>query len=432
VARIANNVIRNVGGASGVAGIAAQQNNGGYITIENNTLDKVDPGPSSHQIQVNMENVIVRGNRITRPGATNVHNSVFLYGNVKNCVIESNSSDSATASFARISADNSGFNSLSAKNNICTGTVFDGIIFATSQAQSISNIDISGNRFSGVNSSAASDKRAIRLDAGSNSYLVSVSSLACRNNDVGYSGATQYPIGLSNFQPGSIAGADIRLNNWGSPTIPTGTRSCDSNTPVSLLVDDSNVFNGVEIQSFSAYNTYTDVSNYERGTARWLSNEFSVGTEKAGSGASRAIAFEIGGTKTWTIDANGHLQPYTDAGWDLGTSTRRVKQFKQIGIHCNAATIVSTPTTGQTVTVASSTSCQICEPAGSLAALTVQFPVQQADGHELEIVFTQAITSLTLTPNSGQTIVGGITSTSGYIGTKWRFVSSSLKWYRIQ
>lgn len=93
--------------------------------------------------------------------------------------------------------------------------------------------------------------------------------------------------------------------------------------------------------------------------------------------------------------------------------------------------VVSAPTTGQAVTIAQATGCEIVQPAGPLAALTVNFPVPSGDGHTFELTITQSITALTLVPSSGVTIVGGLTSVNTYSATKWRYVASTTTWYLV-
>jgi hypothetical protein len=89
------------------------------------------------------------------------------------------------------------------------------------------------------------------------------------------------------------------------------------------------------------------------------------------------------------------------------------------------------PTTGTTVTVAPSTNSQLINPAGALAALSVQFPVPLGDGHPFELAISQAITTLSLLPNSGATIIGGLTTTSSYTTMKFRYNAANTLWYRV-
>jgi hypothetical protein len=54
--------------------------------------------------------------------------------------------------------------------------------------------------------------------------------------------------------------------------------------------------NGTNAQTFRVYNTFTDASNYERGKIEWASNVLRIGTENAGTGTARNLAFQVGGT----------------------------------------------------------------------------------------------------------------------------------------
>jgi hypothetical protein len=49
--------------------------------------------------------------------------------------------------------------------------------------------------------------------------------------------------------------------------------------------------NGTNAQTFRAYNTFTDASNYERGVFDWTtqSNSLTIGTQQAGSGIARSL-----------------------------------------------------------------------------------------------------------------------------------------------
>jgi hypothetical protein len=100
-------------------------------------------------------------------------------------------------------------------------------------------------------------------------------------------------------------------------------------------------------------------------------------------------------------------------------------------VEMNSGTVVSVPTTGTTVTVAPSTNSQLINPAGALAALSVQFPVPLGDGHPFELAISQAITTLSLLPNSGATIIGGLTTTSSYTTMKFRYNAANTLWYRV-
>jgi hypothetical protein len=58
--------------------------------------------------------------------------------------------------------------------------------------------------------------------------------------------------------------------------------------------------NGVTSQAFRLYNTFTDSSNYERLSLRWVGNVGIVSTENAGTGSSRVL--RIGNTSIMDFD----------------------------------------------------------------------------------------------------------------------------------
>lgn len=62
--------------------------------------------------------------------------------------------------------------------------------------------------------------------------------------------------------------------------------------------------NSTSAQAFRVYNTYTDASNYERGVVDFAStaNNFTIGTEKAGTGTTRSLRFVVGGTRVMISD----------------------------------------------------------------------------------------------------------------------------------
>lgn len=61
--------------------------------------------------------------------------------------------------------------------------------------------------------------------------------------------------------------------------------------------------NGAVAQTFRVYNTFTDASNYERGFFRWSGNELQIGTEKAGTGATRDVVIYRDGAPALTFSS---------------------------------------------------------------------------------------------------------------------------------
>lgn len=120
-----------------------------------------------------------------------------------------------------------------------------------------------------------------------------------------------------------------------------------------------------------------------------------------------------------------------DLSGAVGNAGYVAVSYPEYRIEMNSSQNIAIPTTGQTVTVPVYQNTQIIDPATTLAALTVQFPVPLGDGHPFELIITQAITTLTLTPNTGATISGSSSSTSGYTTMKFRYSASTTKWYKV-
>jgi hypothetical protein len=94
------------------------------------------------------------------------------------------------------------------------------------------------------------------------------------------------------------------------------------------------------------------------------------------------------------------------------------------------------PTTGQSLVIPNGVSAYLMVPAGTLAALTLTMPSAPVNGQLLRISSSQTITSLTLTPAAGQTILTNpsiltISTTTAY-GYAFMYNAVSAAWQRVQ
>jgi hypothetical protein len=80
-------------------------------------------------------------------------------------------------------------------------------------------------------------------------------------------------------------------------------------------------------QAFRLYNTFTDLSNYERLAFTWNStaNIAKIMVEVAGTGTSRALQFGINSTTQWQINTSGNFTTVTDVANDIGATTARIR-----------------------------------------------------------------------------------------------------------
>ena len=140
--------------------------------------------------------------------------------------------------------------------------------------------------------------------------------------------------------------------------------------------------NGTNAQTLRVYNTYTDASNYERGVFDWgtTANTLTIGTQKAGTGSSRAISVVAAGTAALSvttgqavlaISATGGLGYGTGAG---GTVTQATSRTTGVTLNtvCGAITLVSAAGTAtwQTFTVTNSAvaatdTVNVCQKSGT-------------------------------------------------------------------
>jgi len=94
---------------------------------------------------------------------------------------------------------------------------------------------------------------------------------------------------------------------WSSTTASSGTKD------LILLRDAAATLaqrNGTTAQSFRVYNTYTDASNFERGTMDWATtaNTLTIGSAKAGTGTARSVNLIAGGVVAMTIGTAADVQ----------------------------------------------------------------------------------------------------------------------------
>lgn len=90
-----------------------------------------------------------------------------------------------------------------------------------------------------------------------------------------------------------------------------------------------------------------------------------------------------------------------------------------------------TPATGFSYTFASGVQTLVMNPAGTLATGTITMPAAPADGMTVRFSSSQIITALTLSANSGQSIVSAVTSLVLGGSAQYIYRATNTTWYRI-
>ena len=94
---------------------------------------------------------------------------------------------------------------------------------------------------------------------------------------------------------------------------------------------------------------------------------------------------------------------------------------------------VLTPVTGFTHTIPNATGTCLLTPAAGLATGTLTLPAKAVEGFEQHIVSTQAVTTLTISPSTGQTISGSASlALAAYSEIVYRYVAATNTWYKVR
>jgi hypothetical protein len=88
------------------------------------------------------------------------------------------------------------------------------------------------------------------------------------------------------------------------------------------------------------------------------------------------------------------------------------------------------PTTGFSITIADACGRLILDPAGTLAAGTIVMPASPKDGQLCVIASSTAVTALTHSPNTGQSLKGALTALAANTAAAFTYVVASTTWYR--
>ena len=95
-------------------------------------------------------------------------------------------------------------------------------------------------------------------------------------------------------------------------------------------------------------------------------------------------------------------------------------------------TVKTTPTTGSTVTFATTQRQALIVPAGTLATLTVTLPACAAanDGDEKSLVFSQIVTALTVGASAGS-VIGAPAAAAVGVGQAYHCYGAGTTWYKM-
>ena len=128
----------------------------------------------------------------------------------------------------------------------------------------------------------------------------------------------------------------IRINNAARPSggsagptylyglyIAEQTQAATTENNWSILTEGGrSSIDGLQTDVLSIYNTFTDLSNYEKFEVSWSGNSAVIGTASDGTGSNRGLKFKTSGTEQIGINSSGHLYPVLANSVSVGTQTQ--------------------------------------------------------------------------------------------------------------
>ena|ERR1700748_715125 len=92
---------------------------------------------------------------------------------------------------------------------------------------------------------------------------------------------------------------------------------------------------------------------------------------------------------------------------------------------------LQTPLTGFSITIPNAVNELILSPAGTLATGTIILPSLPQDRQWVGVTSSQTVTALTVSANTGQTVVGAPTTITASTPFSFIYNASGAQWYRI-
>lgn len=124
----------------------------------------------------------------------------------------------------------------------------------------------------------------------------------------------------------------------------------------------------------------------------------------------------------------------TDVGVSIyakGNGINKVDRIDTPGPIFDTGFTIATATDAGTTTLDGTKNLVILNPAGTIASHTVALPISPLSGQRISFTTTNTITTLTLTPGAGQTIVGAPSTITSSTPFALLYSNSLTKWVRV-
>jgi hypothetical protein len=232
----------------------------------------------------------------------------------------------------------------------------------------------------------------------------------------------------------AITGGTINGTTVGAVTPAAATVTTITASPTSGVAATLNGPNSATGDTLAIVGGFNGAGTTKLVSVSDLNNSNGVNVKLIGNGGTTPSKFVriVSGVMQILNDA------YSAAIWQLDDSGNATVFGNLISQKARADQSYSyqTPATGFTITIGNSVYTLILEPAGALLTGTITMPAAPVDGQVVRVTCTQNITTLTVSPNAGQSIknapTGFTTSLTGDQGYEFIYRAANTTWYRLQ
>ena len=210
------------------------------------------------------------------------------------------------------------------------GVTFTGVLFNATDTASATASYLLDLQVGGASSMRVTKAAVLTLNGGSASAGGVINAGANTFRTIQFGSATYGSNGIFAVRDSEgVATRGSFYYGWESGANNPATGTID----LALYRDAANTLalrNSTNAQTFRVYNTFTDASNYERGSFAWNTNNFDITVGQAGTGSARsmriyttgAASLQLGANNSlqWFINTSGHFLAAVDNTYDIGAS----------------------------------------------------------------------------------------------------------------
>ena len=169
-----------------------------------------------------------------------------------------------------------------------------------------------------------------------------------------------------------------------------------------------------------------------------VANDNLGGSFAAGYNGSAWTTANVGWTayaaENWNTGANGTYLSFYATTPGTTTLVEALRLYSNSiefrAAQADQSKVVVTPTTGFTQTIANNCTTLLLTPSGMLASGTIVMPAAPVDGQIARVLSSQTITSLSVSPSSGQSIVDAPPTIGSSAPFSMIYDLASTTWYR--